>query len=43
MTSTARLLWVLSFARNLENILQVMHFDKDWYKNDRLHIEIMIL
>ena len=27
-----------------ENMLQVMHFDKSWYKkNDRLHIEIMIL
>ena len=46
MTSTARLLWGINLHEKIfENMLQVMHFDKSWYKKkyDRLHIEIMIL
>ena len=44
MILTARLLWGFKFYEKIfENMSQVMHFDKSWYKNYRLHIEIMIL
>ena len=43
MTLTARLLWGMLYENIFENMPQVMHFDKSWYKNHRLHIEIMIL
>ena len=45
MTLAARLLWGIKLHEKIfENVLQVMHFDKSWYKKyDRLHIEIMIL